>query len=538
MRRRSASWRTLAALVLALSVLASCSHSGSKKAKATTTTAKAEPAVPGGRLRIGLTRLTTLDPAQARTVEQLLVVDQLFDSLTAYDSRTLDAVPSIAKSWTASPDQRQWDFTLNPDATFANGRPITADDVKYSLERIARKGSGSPATDELSSVTGYKPFAVDGTAPTLAGVTVPAPGVVHISLDSPWALLPVALASPVFGIVPKEAVEAPSPQFGQLPVGSGPFMLASRADDRLVLTKAPHSNALLDGIDVFTYDTIDASYQAFVAGTLDWSRVPPEEVEAAASRYTRDGFQPYVAALYFAFNMKSPTFADPRFRQAIVHAVDRRAIAVGVYQGTVLSLNGPLVQGMPGHVDDPCGDRCVHDVDKAKQLLAAAFPAGTPVPVVHIDYDEDETGQKVAEVIKGNLEEAGIPADLRPKPAAAYPDFAAGPDKQLFRLAWIAPYPSPDAVLPQLFSSGSPFNLEGYTSPAVDAAIGAARSDPDPARRLAHFQDAERKVMADLPVLPIAQFLVHSVSAPTVRDLKLTPAGTFDGSKVWLSRKP
>jgi ABC-type transport system substrate-binding protein len=302
-----------------------------------------------------------------------------------------------------------------------------------------------------------------------------------------------------------------------------------------VLTKASHSTALLDGIDVSLFDTVDASYQAFVAGTLDWSRVPPEEVETAASKFTRQGFQPYVASLFFAFNMKSPTFADPRFRQAIMQAIDRRAIAVGVYQGTVLTLNGAVSQGMPGYIDDPCGSRCVHDVDKARQLVAAAFPAGTPVPTVHIDYDEDPTGQKVAEVMKANLQEAGIPADLRPQPAASYPTFAAGSDKQLFRLAWIAPYPSPDAVLPQLFASGSPFNLEGYSSPAVDAVLGAARAQADAARRDAAYQDAERKVMADLPVVPIAQFLVHSVASSDVRDLHLTSAGTFDASKVWLA---
>jgi ABC-type transport system substrate-binding protein len=189
---------------------------------------------------------------------------------------------------------------------------------------------------------------------------------------------------------------------------------------------------------------------------------------------------------------------------------------------------------MPGYTDDPCGDPCAHDVAKAKQLVAAAFPAGTPVPTVHIDYDEDPTGQKVAEVIKANLQDAGIPADLRPQPAASYPSFAAGNDKQLFRLAWIAPYPSADAVLPQLFASGSPFNLEGYSSPAVDAVLGAARAQPDPARRIAAYQDAERKVMADLPIVPIAQFLVHSVAGSDVRGLQLTSAGTFDGSKVWL----
>src|SRR3954468_3318956 len=186
------------AMVPGFVLVASCSASGSKKKASPTRTVKSEPVMTGGQLRIGLTRVSSLDPAQARSVEQLLVDDHLFDSLTAYDPHTLDAVPAVAMSGSASPDQRQWDFTLRPVAPFANGRAITADDVKYTLERIAKKGSGSPATDELTLVSGYKAFALDGSAPGLAGVTVPAPGVVHIALDGPWGFLPVALASPMF----------------------------------------------------------------------------------------------------------------------------------------------------------------------------------------------------------------------------------------------------------------------------------------------------------------------------------------------------
>jgi oligopeptide transport system substrate-binding protein len=129
--------------MLTVGLLAGCSK-GHSKAKPATTTSRAEPAVPGGRLRIGLTRPSTLDPAQARTVEQLLIADQLFDSLTAYDPRTLDPVPSIAKSWTASPDQRQWDFTLNPDAVFANGRAKSMRMPSRSTRSPIGIGSGFP----------------------------------------------------------------------------------------------------------------------------------------------------------------------------------------------------------------------------------------------------------------------------------------------------------------------------------------------------------------------------------------------------------
>ena len=94
-----------------------------------------------GVLRVGIERPQSLDPAQARTPGELLVAEQLFDGLTAYDPETLAVQPSLAVRWQVSNDQRRWEFTLRPGAAFANGRVITSADVKFTLDRIAKKGS-------------------------------------------------------------------------------------------------------------------------------------------------------------------------------------------------------------------------------------------------------------------------------------------------------------------------------------------------------------------------------------------------------------
>src|SRR5206468_7400053 len=118
--RRRLSVAALGAVVVCLCALLLPGCQGKKHS-----TAPKGPAR-GGTLRIGLSRPSTLDPAQARTVEQLLLARQLFSTLTVYDTG-IRAVPSLAASWTASPDQKQWDFKLRPGAAFANGRPISAD---------------------------------------------------------------------------------------------------------------------------------------------------------------------------------------------------------------------------------------------------------------------------------------------------------------------------------------------------------------------------------------------------------------------------
>ena len=476
------------------------------------------PPVRGGVLRVGVTPLGTLDPAQARTVDQLLVADHLFDGLTTFDPATTEAAPALASRWQASPDLTQWDFFLRP-ATFSNGRAITSADVKYTLDRIVPPGSGSPGSDLLSSV---------------AEVTTPAPEQVHIALKQPWSVLPLVLSSPVFGVVPKEAVEAQAPAFADKPVGSGPFQVSERKDDVVTLTAAPGSSALLAGMELVQAPDVAAAYRLFTDDKLDVAQVPPQDVDSAARRYGRDAFRPYLAELFYGFNLKSPKLADVRFREAIVRGVDRRAIVRAVYGSTVNPLEGVVVEGVAAHQADACGERCRHDPARAKALLAEVF-AGGPPPEVQLAYDEDEAQEAVAKAIESALAEVGLKVVLAPKSLKDYKDYAVSGQQELFRLGWIARFPSPDDFLPPLFLTGSPNNLTGFSVPGVDDQLRQARTEADAARRAELYRAAERAVMEALPVMPIAQFRLHAVLSKRVRGLNLTSAGTFDGATVWLA---
>ena len=500
---------------------------------------KKSKVIGGPVLRVGLVKPQSLDPSQARTVDELLLADQLFDSLTAWDPKTLEPVPSVAASWTVSDDQQHFDFHLRPGTKFANGRAITATDVKYTLERIAKKDSASSVYDLLEPIAGYAAVAIDGTATDLAGVTAPSDDVVHIDLDQPMALLPTLLGSPAFGIVPKEAVEAAAPAaaFAEQPVGSGPFKILRRSADRVELRAVQRAAARTPAVTVDFFADKAASYQAFTRGRLDFSQVPPERASQAATQYGRAHFKPYVAELFYGFNLKSATFSDVRFREAVIRAVNRKAIITSIYADTVRPMGGFIVDGIPGHQPDVCGDRCTYDPDKARALIAEAF-AGAPPPEVAIDYDEDKTQESVAKAIQSDLAAVGVTATLRSKPLADYQNFAVGGEQQLFRLGWIAAYPSADAFLTPLFVTNFPSNLTGFSSSAVDDLLRSARADGDPAHRLEKYQAAERAVFDQLPVLPIAQFDFQVVVSSRVRGLTLSSAGSFDASKVSVDGKP
>ncbi|MGI8983648.1 MAG: ABC transporter substrate-binding protein [Acidimicrobiales bacterium] len=487
-----------------------------------------------GVLRVGIERPQSLDPAQARTPGELLVADQLFDALTAYDPETLAVVPSLAIRWTATADQRKWDFTLRPGATFANFRAITSADVKYSLERIAKKGSSSPAASQLDTVVGFRALNIEGKGETLSGVTTPAPDVVRIELDQPLSSLPAVLGHPTFAIVPRESVESATPGFAVQPVGSGPFTIQSRNDDLLHLVPAPGTaNLALRAVDIHLESDAGASYEDFLAGRLDWTSVPPDRVEQAAERQGGSGSRPYLGELFYGFNLKNPKFADVRFRQAIVAAIDREAIVRVVYGPSARVLNGLIPEGVPGAQADACGDRCTRNPERARALLAAAF-AGKPVPEVQIDFDDDGTQRAVAQAIQANLQEVGIPAALRPHTYADYLRFAVSGQQELFRLGWIGAYPRADAFLTPLFLTGSRDNITGFTNTPVDNTLKNGRAEADEVKRIGAYQSAESLVLDQMPIVPLAQFQFQSVSSARVSGLVVSGLGTFDATKFWV----
>lgn len=484
--------------------------------------------------RAAIVRPATLDPAKARTVDELLVADQLFDSLAAYDPKTLEPVPSLASSWTASDDQLHWDFTLRPGASFSDGSPVTAADVKATLDRIARKDSGASVSDLLEPVTGYRAVAVDGTATELAGVVATSATVLRIDLDAPWSVLPSALANPAFGVLPKAVLDAGG-ELPATPVTSGPFVVSSSSDALLTLTPAKGVSSKSKRLEFRLFADKAAAYDALVANRVDWSEVPPDRIEEAATRFGRSRFKPYVAELFYAFNLRDAVFTDVRVREAIVRAVDREAILADVYDGSVRPMDSLVVEGLAGHQQDACAEKCGYDVERSKSLLAELAAAGVTVPELQIDFEDDATQTAVATAIQEDLAAVGITATLRPKPLAEYQQFAVSGSQQLFRLGWIAPYPSPDAVLTPLFSSSSPNNLTGFASSTVDEALRTARATADPDARVAQYQAAEKEILAALPIIPIGQFEIQSVASRRVRGLTVTSMGSFDGRSVWVA---
>lgn len=470
----------------------------------------------GGVLRMGLEDPGSFDPVAASPADQaaLVATDLLFDGLTAAGPGG-QPVAALAASWQPSEDLRTWRFTLRQGARFSDGSAVTGGDVAFSLTRMAARGAGDPVATALRGME----------------VSSPSAGEVVVTVDRPSAEVPALLSSPLLGVVPQ--VGASASGFAASPVGSGPFRVAGREGAVVHLRPAEGVDAHLEGIDLHLFADDAEAYAAWVAGDLDWSQVPSTAVGDAEARAGARGFVPFPAMLYLGFNLRSPSLEDLRFRQAVLAAVDRATVVRAAY-GTAVTPRAALVPaGVPGAVDDACGGACAHDPRRARSLVEAAFPDGR-VPELPLDYDQGSAQEALARAIQADLAEAGIPSTLRGRPPEEFATFATSGGQGLFRLGWVGVFPTPDAWLTPLFRSGGAENAVGLDDDEVDAAIDAARAEPDPARRAAAWAEAERLVMARVPVVPLGQFRTATVFSPRVQGLVPRGDGTFDATAVWL----
>lgn len=522
-------------LLLVAALLGGCT--GDDDPAGPTTTVASGP-VDGGTLRLALGGPVQPDPVLANlgSPADMLVLGLLHDGLTQLDADGTP-VPGVAEAWTPDATQTTWVFTLDPDAAFSSGRPVTSADVVSSLERVARGGDGSLAALRLEPIAGFRAF-VDGTAEHLAGLTAPDADTVQIVLDTPLSVLPAVLASPVFGIVDAptldEAVQDAGPaDLSALDLSGGwDVSEVDARTDAVTLERREGVAGHLDAVELRAHEDGAAAYEAFDDGDADWALVPAARVDDAVDAHGDAHFAPFQAELFFGMHVTSGSLANVELRKAVAAAIDGEAIVEEVYPDLAEPLTAIVPAGVLGHDPDRCSE-CGYDPDRAEEILAAAFPDGQ-VPTVAIDFDQSTAQEAMAELVADDLDAVGIPTQLRPLPLEDYKRFVVSGAQELFSFGWIGGYASPDAYLAPLFGSAANDNLTAYGAASVDAALAAARASADPAVALEQWAAAEAQVLAEAAVVPILQFRTQAVVSERVAAFQHAVDGGVDWSAVWV----
>ena len=468
----------------------------------------------GDVLRLGLAGPMTLDPAaiSPASVSSMILVDLVHDTLTEVDDEGR-AHPGLA-DFVPNEDRTVWRFTVREGVTFGDGEAVTADDVVTSLDRVRSQGGGSLAAIALEDVT---------------AITAADPRTVEVRLSAPSALLPAVLASPIYGILDRDLL----PTSVGAPLNpSGVHDVEVVAPDRIRLERRRGKGPATIDLRLFPDDA--RAYDAMSAGELDWSPVPVDRLGDAGNAFGLGGLVPFHATVLLGVNPTAEPLVRPALRQAISLAIDRATLTEAVFGPTAQPLQGLVPAGVPGAAGE-CIGLCGPDVERARQLVAEAFPEGEPPPVRMVT-DDSATHQAMAGVLTEQLGEVGVelaPANLEP---AAYEEVLASRQQQLFLYSTLGVGLTPATHL-LAWQSSSPDNLAGYDQGLVDLAVAAARDEPDLAARLVRWREIETAVLGDVPVVPLAQLRTVAVVRERVRGLQVRADGsivvtgvTFQGS--------
>ncbi len=492
---------------------------------------------PGGVLRLAGSEPVTLDPALVEDVYSAEYITKIFSGLVTLDE-SLEVVPDLAERWEVSKDGTVYTFYLRKNARFHNGKPVTAEDVKYSLERACDPATGSlTAGIYLDDIKGVKEK-LAGEEPEIKGVEVLDKYTIRITIDAPKAYFLAKLTYPVAFVVDKENVES-GPDWTSQPNGTGPFMLESYDPKKGITLKAFDDfyagRPLLDRIEfIFPEGSPFVMYQT---GELDVVSVGVENIEQVldpSNPLSKELLKvPSLNLMYVAFNVEKEPFNDPDVRRAFACATDRKAIVKALLKGMVNEAKGILPPGMPGYNEKVKGLAC-EPSQALKFLQKSSYGGAEGLPPITLSVSGNSLlAEALVRMYKDKL---GVGLEIEQMPWDLFLQEVNKHTLQMFILGWSADYPDPHNFLDIHFHSQSPGNNTGYSNPEVDKLLEEARVEKDQDKRMELYQKAEELILKDAPWVPLFHGIDYVLVKPYVRGLVLLPTGTYYFNKTYIAK--
>jgi peptide/nickel transport system substrate-binding protein/oligopeptide transport system substrate-binding protein len=479
-------------------------------------------------LSVAIQEPATLDPMRISDPASELIARQLYEGLVAWDPIEEKLVPAAAESWKVSPDGMTFSFKLRLGMTFHDGSPVTSEEFAFAFDRIAQKRNASDLAYTLQEVAGFDEVNQFGGTEHLSGISTPNDSTLVIQMSRPYQDFPVILTHP--GLVPvlPSAVQDID-RFLRAPIGNGPFQMAETwtPGQQVLLRSFPGfiQTPDLDGIRFIPFPDAAASWLPFLNGSVDVAEVPAGQIELAEETYGSRGYQPFLAGYYYGLNVDSKALGNENLRRAINRAIDRSTIAENIYKQTMQLPRGIVPEGMPGFQQDFCVRLCDFAPDIARRLVQKV---PRDLRTVTLEFNQGKPHSDVAQAVKINLEDVGLTVRVRSYPFSKYLRRLSDGAQEVYRLGWIAEFPTPDVFLTSLFKSDSPDNHSGFVSAKVDALLEEAHAEPSENKRLQNYVAAERAILREAPIVPIGSFQTHWAAHNKVQDIVFDQMGGFD----------
>jgi peptide/nickel transport system substrate-binding protein len=461
-----------------------------------------------------------LDVRQGTDAQSERVGGLIYEALAKKDDH-FNLVPWLATAW-ERPDPETWIFHLRPGVRFHDGKPLTAEDVAWSIESMT---NGALVTAKGGAFRG------------IDQVNIPAPLTVSVHTKTPDNGLLFNMSDGLWGIVEKDAGR----DEGLHPVGTGPFQFVSQVQDKEVVLErnpsywggAPHIPRVRFEV---VPDTITAALEMKKGSADIESNVLSQDMVHALSGMSNLRLEnaPGADVIYANFNTADPVLHDARVRQAIACAIDREALIRTLWRGHAISAETLLPLGSWAAADSSTLAHYPHDVKRAVQLLdeAGLKPDASGVRLrFTIKTSTDETVRLEAQAIQQQLRAAGIEMKIRSAEFGTfYADITHGAF-QMYILKWIGVNEDPDIFRYAYGSTSFPpkgANRGKYSNARVDALLAAAATETDQDVRRREYGEVEQILAHEVPSIPLFYPNNEVVHSTRVTNIVLNPGGTFD----------
>lgn len=416
--------------------------------------------------------------------------------------------PAVARAWSISSDHRVFRFSLQPNATFHNGRPVNAERVAWNFHRLLDPKTGSVLAADYAGMH----------------VKATASDEVEFTFEDPF---------PAFLYHLGWRTHLTDDTLDQ-PVGAGAFRLVEWEREKHVILERHEGywepdRPLVDRVVVRFALSMEERAAIFEDGEADVVENVPAQyaVEWAARGLLHSDFQRATSKTFVAFNCAEAPFDDYRVRLAVAHTIDRNSLRERFFGDRARTLTGVYPE------DEPWGialEPYDYDPQRARALMIqAGLSEGVTVRVASAGLG---VTPKVVEAIGEMLVGIGIRFNYQAFDDPPWWPFIYLSSPWQLAVQNSSGRPHPDVLFRRDFTSGAAFNPCGYSSPGLDELVAKARITIDEAEQRRLYAEAQRVVHADLPILPLFATDTYIGWRPGVTGVSPHPMGFINMAEI------